>query len=283
MYAILGISGNTGSIVADTLLAQGQPVRAVVRDAAKGEAWRQRGADVAVAPLEDTAALTRALSGTRGAYLLTPPRMTSESPVADNRAAIESLVAAVAAARPAHVVLLSSIGAQHADGNGPIQWLHTAEQALAATGVPLTAVRAAYFLENWRGALGLLDQGVLPTFLPAGAQIPQVATRDIGRVAAGALVEATPGVIELAGPRDYSPADIAASLARLTGKPVRAEEAPLDAVIPTFTNFGISRPFAALFREMYAGIASGRVAWEGGAARAVRGTVTADQLLSTLL
>jgi NAD(P)H dehydrogenase (quinone) len=39
MYAITGITGQVGGTVARTLLAQGLPVRAVVRDAAKGRAW----------------------------------------------------------------------------------------------------------------------------------------------------------------------------------------------------------------------------------------------------
>lgn len=282
MHVITGVTGNTGRVVADTLLAQGQPVRVVVRDAAKGEPWRARGAEVAVADLTDTAALTAALRGATGAYLLTPPRPTSPRPIEENRALIASLAGAVRAARVPHVVLLSSIGAQHADGTGPIQWLHTAEEELAATGAALTAIRAAYFLENWGGALGLLGQGVLPTFLPARTAIPMVATADIGRAAARALVEPGAGrrAVELAGPRDYAPVDLAATLAAITGAPVTAQEAPLDAVVPTFTSFGLSPAFAELFREMYAGIIAGRVAFTGAP---VRGDVDAEQVLRPLL
>lgn len=285
MKAIAGVTGNTGSVVADTLLAQGHSIRVLVRDAAKGEPWRARGAEVAVADLEDRVALTRALRGVDGAYLLSPPRYGSPDPVGENRALIATLAGAVGDAKVPHVVLLSSIGAQHADGNGPIQWLHTAEQELAATGAALTAVRAAYFLENWAGALGMVPQGVLPTFLPAQMAVPMVATPDIGRVAAGALVEGGRGVqvIELAGPRDYTPADIAAAVAALAGRRVDAQEAPLDAVVPTFTSFGLSPAFAELFREMYAGIISGRITWQGAPARQVRGSVSVDSVLRPLL
>ena len=58
MYAIMGITGQIGGIVARTLLAAKQPVRAVVRDAGKGQAWADRGCEVAVANIEDPAALT---------------------------------------------------------------------------------------------------------------------------------------------------------------------------------------------------------------------------------
>src|SRR5690349_10539102 len=139
MYAIAGVSGNTGSVVADTLLAQGKKVRVIVRDAAKGEAWKARGAEVAVAALEDRAALTKALTGVEGAYLLVPPRMGSNAPLEENAAVIESMAAAVTAAKVPHVVVLSSVGAHHPSGTGPIQSAHRAEQVLGKTGAALTA------------------------------------------------------------------------------------------------------------------------------------------------
>ena len=283
MYAITGVTGNTGAVVAETLLAAGKPVRVIVRDAAKGAPWRARGAEVAVAAIEDTAALTAAFRGAAGAYVLLPPRPTSADPVGENRAATASIAAAARAAKLPHAVLLSSVGAQQPDGTGPIKTLHHAEHALAEV-TALTAVRAAYFMENWAGALGALPQGILPTFVPKAFVFPMVATRDIGRTAAGALVEGGHGkrVLELAGPRDTSAEDVAAVLATLTGKPVTATDAPLDAVVPTFTSFGMSAAVAELYREMYAGIIAGRVAWEGPGAP-TRGATTIDEVLAGLL
>ena len=287
IYAVAGVSGHTGSVAADTLLSQGHTVRVIVRDAAKGAAWQAKGAEVAIASLGDTAAVTRALTGVAGAYLLLPPDVTTATPIENNAKLSASLAQAIRASKVPHVVLLSSVGAQHATGNGPIKALHQAEADFAATGTALTAIRAAYFQENWGNSLGMLAQGVLPTFVPSTISYPQVATADIGRTIAGALVEGgTPGktqIIELAGPRDYTGTEVAAILAKLTGKPVAVQDAPLDAVVPMFTSFGISAPVAALFREMYEGIASGRVAYEGGAARSVRGTVEVGETLAALL
>lgn len=282
MFIITGVTGNTGRIVATTLLEQGQPVRVVVRDAAQGATWKQRGAEVAVAALEDTAALTRAFTGGQGAYVLLPPKPTSTDPLGDNRAVVASIRAAVVAAKVPHVVLLSSIGAQHERGTGPIQSLHHAERELGAV-TALTAVRAAYFADNWKNSLGILP--TLPTFLPAGLAIPTVSTRDIGRVAAAALVEGPRGrqIIELTGPRDVSAKDVAAAVEQVTGKPVTVAEAPLDAVVPTFTGFGLSAPVAENYREMYAGIISGHVVHEGGSARSVRGTVGIEDAVRGLL
>lgn len=287
MYAIAGVSGHTGSVVADTLLAQGKQVRVLVRDAAKGEPWRARGAEVAVAAFDDAAALTRALSGTEGAYVLLPPQTTSKAPLEDNARIAAALAEAVRASRVPHVVLLSSVGAQHAQGTGPIRALHVAERELAATGVALTALRAAYFQENWGASLGTLDTGTIYSFVPTNVAFPQVATVDIGRTAAAALVEGAPQgghqVIELAGPREVSGDDIAAALSTITGKPVRIQAAPLDAVVPTFTSFGLSAQIAELYREMYEGVIAGRVDWERGSARPVRGSTSVETTLRVLL
>lgn len=37
MYAVAGVTGNTGSVVADELLRRGKEVRVIVRNAEKGE------------------------------------------------------------------------------------------------------------------------------------------------------------------------------------------------------------------------------------------------------
>jgi uncharacterized protein YbjT (DUF2867 family) len=259
-------------------------VRVVVRDAAKGAPWQAKGAEVAVASLDDAAAVTRAFEGAKGAFVLLPPTetMKSSTPMEDNAKLSTAIASAVRAAKLPQVVLLSSVGAQHPDGTGPIRSLYAAERDLAGTGAALTAVRASYFQENWGASLGMLAQGVLPTFLPPDFRYPQVATRDIGRVVASALLEQTAGVIELAGPRDYTAAEVAEALASITGKPVAAQRAPLDAVVPTFTSFGVSEAVAILYREMYEGIASGRVAPEPGQ-RVVRGTVEVRETLAALL
>src|SRR5580704_12249062 len=72
MYAITGITGKVGGELARTLLAAGQPVRAVVRDARKGEAWAALGCEFALAEMEDASALTRAFTGATAVFILPP-------------------------------------------------------------------------------------------------------------------------------------------------------------------------------------------------------------------
>jgi len=284
-YVIAGVSGHTGKVAAQTLLDAGEKVRVVVRDAAKGEAWRAKGAEVAVADLGDATALAAALAGARGAYLLLPPNLSTGDFRAYQRRTGEAIVEAVRRARTPHVALLSSVGAQHASGNGPIAGLHTLERGLGALeGTRTTAIRAAYFMENLGGSLGMLDQGVLPCFTPTNVAFEMIATRDIGRVAATALREGAKGfeVIELSAARTWSMDDAAAALSEITGKTVKAQQFPLDAMVPTLTGFGFPQDVAELYREMTEGMLRGHVAFEGGHRR-VRGETDLTTVLRGIL
>jgi len=286
MFVIAGATGNTGSVVASTLLAQGKPVTVLVRDARKAESLRAKGAQVATASLEDTQALAKALAGAEGAYLLIPPNYKAEDALGYGFRVGEALAGAVKTNGIPHVVLLSSVGAQHAHGTGPIRSLHHAESVLWPAAKNLTLIRAAYFLQNWAsGVDGVRNQGVLHDFLTPERKIPMVSTADIGRIAAGCLTDPARGrrVVELAGPEDYSPQDIAQTFAAALGKPVKLETHPLDAVIPTFTALGFSQDLARLFREMIEGINSGHVAYEGKGATLQRGNVTALEAVNQLL
>ncbi len=265
MYAIAGVTGHTGAATADALLARGRKVRAVVRSAEKGEPWRRKGCEVAVADLGDPAALSKALEGTEGAFLLSPPNFAAKDFVADRKALLDRVADAVRRAKLRNLVYLSSVGAQHPAGTGPIVTVHRAEQALRDIAPSVTFVRAAYFLENWGAVAAVVKgQGVLPHFGPVDVKFSQVCARDIGEAAAGALVAAVPGTrfVELAGREDWSVEDVAAALGKLLGKPVKAVSAPVEAARAGLEQAGVPPEMARLYAEMYAGIGKGLVAWE---------------------
>lgn len=285
MYAIAGVTGHTGAATAEALLARGEKVRAVVRDAGKGEPWRRRGCEVAVADLGDPAALARALDGAEGAFLLSPPNLVAADFVADRKALLDRMVEAVRRSRVPRVVFLSSIGAQHPAGTGPIVTAYNAERALPGAAPSVTFVRAAYFLENWASVLPVAKgQGVLPFFGRIDVPFAQVAARDIGEAAARALVERAGGVrvVELAGREDRSVEDVAAALGALLGRPVKAVGAPVAAARAGLEQAGLPAEAARLFAEMYAAIASGLVAWEHPE-RLTRGATPLREALETIV
>ena len=138
-------------------------MRAVVRDPEKGQAWSEQGAEVAVADFTDRTALTAAFAGCRGAFVMLPTIPTATD--ADHRSMADSIAAAVADSGVPHVVALSSIGADLAEGTGPIRWLHHLESRLRETGAVLTAIRSPHFQEKVETVLGAATgAGVYPVF-----------------------------------------------------------------------------------------------------------------------
>lgn len=286
MYVVAGIGGHTGGAAAQWLLEGGHPVTGITRSAEKADYWKAKGAEIARIDLKDKAALRDTLSGAEGAYLLVPPQYHSNDYIQDSRRLAEIMANAAAASGIAHVVLLSSVGAQFDSGTGLILSLHNAEEAFSRAAKALTVVRAAYFMENWAASFeSVRDQGVLPSFFPASRKIPMIAAADIGRVAAESLLNPTRGLrfIELAGPADYSPTDIAGALAGILNRDVKVAEAPLSAIVPTFTSFGFTEDVARLFEEMYAGILSGHVDFSGAGAELHHGELTPAHVFEQLL
>ena len=162
--------------------------------------------------------------------------------------------------------MLSSIGAELASGNGPIASVHQAEARLRATGVKVTALRAAYFMENWGGvAAPAKSDGVLPSMLTPGRAAQMVATEDIGRVGAETLLdgERAPDLIELAGPRDYTPEEVAKAFGAALGRPVQVIPVPEEGIEPALQQAGFKPKVAALFREMNVALNRGTLHFTG--------------------
>ena len=77
MYVITGATGNTGSVVADRLLAEGEKVRVVGRDPQRLGQFTQKGAESFIADATDAGALTNAFAGAKAVYAMIPPNIAS--------------------------------------------------------------------------------------------------------------------------------------------------------------------------------------------------------------
>jgi uncharacterized protein YbjT (DUF2867 family) len=285
MFVVAGVSGNTGSVVANTLLSEGRKVRVLVRDAAKGAPWKAKGAEVVVADLHGSeATLASAFAGAEGAYVLFPPLMRDDFLEVNARAA-RTLVSALKGSRVGHTVLLSSIGAQHAAGTGPILTVHRAENEIRAAGIDATFVRAAYFMDNFASGLHpAATEGVLPTFGDPAYPFSMIATDDIGRAAARALVSRPKGqhVINLSFLQVYSANDAAAALGRALGRPVKTARVPDERIAETLVGYGMPRGNAAAMQEMTMAASKGLLSFEPSG-ETVHGTVSIDAFATRLV
>jgi NAD(P)H dehydrogenase (quinone) len=282
MYAVTGITGKVGGVVARTLLAAGLPVRAVVRDEGKGGPWAAKGCEVAIASIPDADGLTKAFSGTDGVFLMTPPDFDPEPGFPITHEAIAAIKTAIAEARPGNVVFLSTVGAQVAEFN-LLNNSKITEEGLRTVPVPVTFLRAAWFMENASWDVEAAKVGVVPSFLqPLDHPIPMVATADVGHVAADLLRESWTGlrIVELEGPRRYSANDIAAGFAEALGRPVRTEPVPRDTWEALFRSQGMKHPLPRI--RMIDGFNEGWIDFEGGSAEHRTGRIPLEAVLKGL-
>jgi len=287
MNVVAGVTGQTGAAVAHTLLERGAPVRVIVREAAKGAAWKTRGAEVAVANLTETTALSQAFAGAAAAYVINPPVYTSADMFADAAVVLDAVRKAVEAVRLPKLVVLSSVGAHLPSGTGNIRTTWMIEQQLGQLSIPVTFIRAAWFIENWVPVAPVVkSNGVLPSFLsPLDRAIPMVAAVDIGRVSAEATLEEWNGkrVIELSGPRDYSPNDVASAFAKALNRSVQAVALPETEWPRVLGQMQMSTHAVSTWSEMLRGFNSGLVTFEDGGAIRLHGRVSIDEAIAAAI
>ena len=284
MYTITGITGKVGGILAGELLKAGQAVRAVVRDAAKGQAWADRGCEVAIAEMEDAEAMAKAFAGSEAVFILPPSEFDPEPGYPEAQRVIDAVVAALKAARPVKVLCLSTIGADARENNLLTQRTMM-EEEVSTLSIPVTFLRPAWFLDNalWDVA-SARDEGVIRSFLtPADKPVAMVATEDIGRIAAELIQQDWTGkrVVELEGPARISPNDLARAFANALGHPVRVEIVPHEMWETLFRGQGMKNPLPRM--RMLDGFNEGWIDFPGNGDLALKGIVSVDQAISNLV
>lgn len=283
MFAISGITGQVGGVVARQLLAQKKPVRAVLRDAAKGASWAAQGCQLALATMEDAAALERAFSGAEGVFILLPPTFDPSAGYPEARASIAAIKAALLAARPGKVVCLSTIGARATQTN-LLNQLGLLEEALSDLTMPVAFLRAGWFMENAVWDVAPARDGVIPSYLqPLDKPVAMVATADVGSVAAELLLEQWSGmrIVELEGPKRITPLEIAACFGKLLGREVKTEAVPRFTWDDVFRSQGMRNPLPRM--QMLDGFNEGWIDFAAGRDGTRKGVVGLETVLQGLL
>ena len=224
VFAITGATGNIGSKLTKRLLAEGHEVRAIARGTRKLKELEAEGAEVHTGSLSNTAFLAEAFKGAHGVFAMIPPDYRTEDMLTQQRTIADSEVEALKKSDVRQVVGLSSFGAHHEKGTGPIAGLHYFERRLSdLSGVDVVCLRAGFFMENFLQNIGLIKSaGMNGSALAPDLAVPMIATKDIAAAAAEHLIRADfigRSVHYLLGPRDATPAEATRVLGRAIGKP----------------------------------------------------------------
>jgi NAD(P)H dehydrogenase (quinone) len=261
MFAVMGITGQVGGAVATELLQKGKKVRGIVRDPKKAASWQQRGAELVAADCDDTATMQKAFAGAEGVFVMIPPNFAPTPGFVETRTTLAALRPALLAARPAKAAFLSSVGGQQPRSTGLITSTHLLEQEMNTLGIPSAFLRAGWFMENslWDVAAAREQSKLFSYLQPLDHTFPLVGTKDIGRAAAEVLLQDWKGnrFIEVAGPRRYSPLDMAAAFAHSLHKKVEAVVVPRDKWVSNFVAEGMPEDRTAARVEMVDGFNSG--------------------------
>ena len=265
MYVITGATGNTGSVAAKRLLAQGKKVRVIGRNADRLQSLAAAGAEPFVAEVSDAAGLAKAFAGAEGVYAIIPPNTASTEPLADRERVTNALVTALTNSGVKHVVSLSSVGADKTDETGPVVGLHQLEEKLnSIPGLNTLHLRAGYFMENTLGQAGAIKMfGMTAGPIRSDLKLPFIATQDIGEAAAAALVQQNftgHQTRELLGQRDLTMAEVATIIGKAIGKPgLGYVRLPNMQIKPALMQLGMSKQVADLILEMADALNSGHM------------------------
>ena len=266
MYAITGATGNTGRIIAETLLSKGKKVRAIGRSRERLLSLIDQGAEAFVGSVIDGSAMLNAFRGAQAVYLMIPPNYSAENSRAYQNEVGTVYASAIRQAGIPYVVNLSSVGAQLAQGAGPISGLHDVEQQLnRLDGVNIVHLRAGFFMQNLIFSLDLIrNQNMNGSALRGDLLIPMIATQDIAQVAARLLLSldfSGHSVRELLGQRDLSMQEATRIIGKAIGKEDLAYvQFPYEQAEQAMVGMGFSRDVAHSVTEMDRAMNEGRVA-----------------------
>jgi len=284
MYTIMGATGKVGGAAARALLDLGERLRVVVRDRAKGAAWADRGCEVAIGDLDDATALSAAFAGADGAFVMMPSIFDPSPDFCEAKLMIATLDEALKVGRPGKVVALSTIGAEATKPN-LLNQLGLLERSLSNLSLPVTFLRAAWFMEN--AALDITaakDKGEISSYLqPIDRAVPMISTEDVGQAVSALLRENWTGirVEELEANERVSPNAIADAFAKALGRSVGVRPVPREEWETIFRSFGMTNPLPRM--QMVDGFNEGWIDFFDRGAGARKGSVTIDQAITTLM
>lgn len=253
MFIVMGATGHVGSAVSQTLLDRGQPVTVVTRDSRHGQPWKAKGAEVAIADIDDVETLRAAFRRGRRAFLLNPPADIKGDTDAIELRTVANILAALEGSGLEKVVAESTAGAMPGKGIGDSSVLWALEQGLARQPIPAAINRVGFYLSNWDAQLeSVRSGGKLQTMYPADFVLPMIAPQDAGKIAAERLMSPIDDVAMryIEGPARYSSADVARAFADALGRSVDVETTTPEHFRDAYRQLGFSPAAAEAYSRM---------------------------------
>jgi len=192
---VTGSLGNISKPLAQKLLALGHDITIISSQADRKAEIEALGAKAAVGSVTNAEFLESAFAGADAVYVMIPPNLGGSHFIENAARAGEAYASAITAASVKRVVMLSSIGADKPDGNGPIAGLYKIEEQLSRLeGVDLVILRAGYFYFNLFGNISLIKgMGIMGSNTSANNSVPLVHPSDIADAAAEELLGSSTG------------------------------------------------------------------------------------------
>jgi uncharacterized protein YbjT (DUF2867 family) len=265
MYVITGATGNTGSIIASTLLDAGKQVRIIARDAEKAKDLIKKGAELFQGSTNDVEMLKKAFTGANIVYAVIPMSMQAADYTAFQMEHVNAIAEAMEACNVKNVVALSSQGAHINSETGIILGLHNMEERFnQIEGLNTLNLRPCYFMENTLGMVGMIkESGIMGSPIKADLSFPIIATKDIGNYAAKRLLALDfegKNHQDLLGARDVTYSEMAKVYGAAIGKPdLNYVQFPYADFKGAFMGMGASESVADKMNEFLVKVNAGEI------------------------
>lgn len=268
MIVITGASGQLGQLVISGLLAKtaASNLVAAVRNVDKASHLAALGVQVRHAVYNDPATLDAAFRGATKILLISSNELGQRATQHQN---------VIDAAKRAGVELLAYTSVLRAD-TSPLALAgeHRAtEAAIRASGLASTFLRNGWYLENYTAHLApVLARGAVLGSAQQG-RVAAAARADYAAAAVAVLLDAArpQQIYELAGEPAFTMAELAAEVARQSGRAVVYTDVPRDAYKAALLGAGVPEGMAELLADSDVGVAQGALEGSGATLRALIG------------
>lgn len=191
-YVITGGAGHISAPLAEKLLAAGQEVTVIGRNAENLKTLTDKGAKAAIGSVEDGVFLNEAFKGADAVYLMIPPNFSLKGEWRSFQNEVgDRFIEAIRTNNIKYVVVLSSIGAHRGNGVGPVDGLADLEKKfISLPDVNVKFLRPSYFMYNFISMIPLLkNAGIMGSnFFGTDEKLVLTHTEDIADAAAEELL-----------------------------------------------------------------------------------------------